>query len=114
MRINTIHYRKELLKLRLENEVKKILYENPHSLNHIKKFKSKNHELVKSLKMKVLNELQAENIEFNQKTVEKIIDKEIINMVSNPYSRLFKQTILLGFFLVLFIFGKLILLPIVK
>ncbi|PFV45223.1 hypothetical protein COL14_26410 [Bacillus thuringiensis] len=64
-------------KIRLRKRIRKIIKKNPNTIWYLKNDTFKEHELIKSLKGKIYDELSGENHLINRPRLDKIIDQEI-------------------------------------
>lgn len=97
-------------KIRLRKRIRKIIKKNPNTIRYLKNDTFKEHELIKSLKGKIYDELSGENLLINRPRLDKIIDQEISKEIKGWKKRLRKSIGVTGIILCVF-FVVILLLP---
>ncbi|EDZ57562.1 hypothetical protein ACS47_16205 [Bacillus cereus] len=75
-------------KITFRVKIRKIIKKYPNTIRHLKNGTFKRHELIKSLKDKVLGELSDKKLSTDRKNVGKIVEREIIKEIKGWRGRL--------------------------
>lgn len=75
-------------KIGVRKKIKDIIRKHPNTIRYLKNGTFKRHELMKSLKDKVYDELSGTNIPVDRRNLDKIIDQEIIKVLKGWKGRL--------------------------
>ncbi|MFJ5624823.1 hypothetical protein ACIQD3_19330 [Peribacillus loiseleuriae] len=96
-------------KITLRIKIRKIIKKHPNTIRYLSKGMFKKHELIKSLKGKVFDELSNKKISVDRQRLEKIIDQEIIKVLNGWRGRLLPYLGVLGSLICIFIIAILVL-----
>lgn len=98
-------------KTRLRRQIRKIIKKHPNTVDYLKKGKFKRHELIKSLRGKIIDELSDSRISVSKNKRYKIIESEI-NRELKGWKGKVKPVILTAFLTVFVSFTALILISV--